>query len=151
METLSELDRKILIHISKGIANYSNLAEKCGVGVATIFRHINRLEADGFIDKKVKAIPNFTKLNLSAIGVMMDIPQSEVEKVINFLKKQSQVKLLWKTFGAYNITTVIICKKGEEGMCISKMREVLEKMRVKPNKFEAAISYSWEKIDFSPF
>jgi hypothetical protein len=82
---------------------------------------------------------------------MMDIPQADVEKVLRILKRLSQVKFIWRTFGASNITTVIICNKGEEGKCISNLRELMEKMRVKLNKFEVAISFTWEKIDFSPF
>ncbi len=151
MKNLDDLDKKIILHLSNGVASYAKLAENCGVGRNTIHRRINRLVAGDIIDKKVRAIPNFTKLNLSAISVMLDIPQSDVDKVIKLLKNQSRVKFLWKTFGAYNITAVIICDKGDEGMCISKLRTILEKMRVNPNKFEAAISYSWEKIDFSPF
>jgi DNA-binding Lrp family transcriptional regulator len=146
-----ELDRKIILQFSRGVYSYSELAEKCGVGRNTVYRRVGRLEAENIIDKKIRALPNFTKLNLSAICVMMDVAQSEVEKVISFLRRQSQVKFLWRTFGTYNITSVIICDKGEEGRCISNLREVLEKMNIALNKFEAAISYTWEKIDFSPY
>jgi DNA-binding Lrp family transcriptional regulator len=148
---IDDLDKKIILHLSNGVASYSILAENCGVGRNTIHRRINRLVTAGLIDKKVRAIPNFTNLNLSAITVLLDITQSEVDRVIKILKNQSRVKFLWRTFGAYNITVVIICDKGEEGVCISKLRTVLEKMRVKTNKFETTISYSWDKIDFSPF
>jgi DNA-binding Lrp family transcriptional regulator len=146
-----ELDKKIIVQLSRGIHSYAELAEKCGAGRNTIYRRVNRLEASGIIDRKLRAMVNFTKLNLSAICVMMDIAQSEVDRVIGFLVRQSQVKFLWRTFGPYNIATVILCNKGEEGKCISTLREVLEKMRVNPNKFEASISYIWEKIDLSPF
>jgi len=148
---LDELDKKIISHLSKGVYSYAELAEKCETGRNTIYRRVNRLEASGIIDRKFRAIFNFTKLNLSAICVMMDIAQSEVDRVINFLERQSQVKFLWRTFGAYNITTVILCNKGEEGKCISNLREVLEKMRINLNKFEASVSYIWEKIDLSPY
>ena len=148
---LDELDKKIILHLSQGVYSYAELAEKCGAGRNTIYRRVTRLEGSGIIDRKFRAIFNFTKLNLSAICVMMDIAQSEVDKVINFLGRQSQVKFLWRTFGAYNITTVILCNKGEEGKCISNLREILEKMRINLNKFEASVSYIWEKIDLSPF
>lgn len=148
---LDDLDRKIVLQLSEGVYSYAELAEKCGAGRNTIYRRVNRLEALGIINKRLRAIPNFTKLNLSAICVMMDIAQSEVERVVGFLERQSQVKFLWRTFGTYNVTTVILCNKGEEGRCISNLREILEKMRVNLNKFEASVSYSWEKIDLSPF
>lgn len=148
---LDELDKKIIVHLSQGVYSYAELAEKCGAGRNTIYRRVNQLETSGIIDRKLRAMFNFTKLNLSAICVMMDIQQSEVERVVGFLGRQSQVKLLWRTFGPYNITTVILCNKGEEGKCIANLREVLEKMRIALNKFEASISYIWEKIDLSPF
>ena len=148
---LDNLDKKIIKQLSQGVSSYAELSKKCGVGRNTIYRRINRLESQNIIDKMVRSIPNFTKLNLSAIVVMMDISQSQVSRVIEFLKKQSQVKFLWRTFGSYNITTVIICNRGEEGNCISNLREVLEKMRVIPTKLETSVSFSWEKIDFSPF
>jgi DNA-binding Lrp family transcriptional regulator len=148
---LDELDKKIIAQLSKGVYSYAELAEKCGAGRNTIYRRVNRLEASGIIDRKLRVMVNFTKLNLSAICVMMDIAQSEVDRVIGFLQRQPQVKLLWRTFGPYNIATVILCNKGEEGKCISTLREILEKMRVSLNKFESSISYIWEKIDLSPF
>jgi DNA-binding Lrp family transcriptional regulator len=145
------MDKTIILQLSNGVGSYAKLAESLGVGRNTILRRIKRLVEKGLIVKQVGAIPNLTKLNLSAISVMLDIPQSEVEKIIKVLKNQSRVQFLWRTFGAYNVTAVIICDKGEEGSCISKLRTILEKMKVNPNKFEAAISYSWEKINFSPF
>ncbi len=148
---LDDLDRKIILHLSKGVYSYAELAEKCGVGRNTIYRRISRLEAEKMIDMMVRAIPNFTKLSLSAICVMMDIAQSDMERVMGFLKRQPEVKFLWRTFGAYNITTVFICNKGEEGNCISNLREALEKMQISMKKFETSISFTWEKIDFSPF
>ncbi len=104
-----------------------------------------------FASSGIEPVEALQESFIAAITVMLDIPQSEVDRVIKLLKNQSRVKFLWRTFGAYNITVVIICDKGSEGTCISKLRTVLEKMRVKTNKFETTISYSWEKIDFSPF
>lgn len=61
------------------------------------------------------------------------------------------MKFLLRTFGAYNVAIVIIYNKGEEGRCISNLREALEKMRIIPNKFETLTIFTWEKMDFSPF
>jgi DNA-binding Lrp family transcriptional regulator len=148
---IDELDRQIISHFSKGVFSYSELAKKMKVGRNTIYRRIERLEKENFIDMKMRALPNFTKLGLSAICVLMDIAQSQVSRVVGFLQRQFQVKLLWRTFGAYNITVVIICVKGEEGNCITTLRESLEKMKVELNSFEVSISYTWEKMDFSPY
>ena len=61
---LDELDKKIILHFSRGVYSYSELGQKWEVGRNTIYRRVNRLEAEDVIDKKVRAIPNFTKLNL---------------------------------------------------------------------------------------
>jgi len=148
---LDALDKKIILHLCNGVYSYGELAEKCGVGRNTVYRRVGRLEAEKIIDKKVRAIPNFTALNVSAICVMMDIAQSDIDRFMNFLKREPHVKFLWKTFGSYNITVVILCNRGEEGNCIANLKEVLEKMRITLNKFEASVSFTWEKIDFCPY
>ncbi len=148
---IDELDRKIILQVCSGVPSYAELAEKCGVSRNTIYRRISRLESEGIIERIIMGLPNFTRLNLSAISIMMDVAQMDVEQVLKFLKRRQKVKFLWKTYGAYNITAVIICKKGEEGRCIFTLREILEKMRVKLNKFETAVSFTWEKIDFCPY
>jgi len=148
---LDALDKKIILNLCNGVFSYAELAEKCEAGRNTIYRRVRRLEAEKMIDRRMRAVPNFTELNISAICVMMDIAQSDIDQLVTFLKRQAQVKFLWRTFGSYNITTVIICNKGEEGRCISNLREVIEKMRIDLNKFEASVSFTWEKIDFCPF
>lgn len=148
---IDELDKKLMLHLCSGVHSYSELAEKCGVSRNTVYRRLNRLEKEGLLHRVIMALPNFMKLGLSAICIMMDIGQTDVERVLRFLKKQSQVKFLWRTYGSYNVTTVILCRRGEEGSCISRLREVLEKMRIKLNKFEVAVSFTWEKIDFRPY
>lgn len=148
---LDELDKKIITYLSTGTYSYKELAELCGVGRSTIYRRIDRLEKIGAISKRIMAIPNFTKLNLTAIGITMDISQSDVDQVIEFLKGLSTVKLLWRSYGRHNIVVVSVCEKGNEGECISKMREALEKMKVKIYNFDASVSFIWEKVDLTPY
>jgi len=95
---LDELDRKIILNLSRGVHSYAEIAKKCGVGKNTVYRKINRLESKNIIDRKSKALPNFTNPNLSAICVITDMPQSDVDKVLRILKRQPQVKFLWRTF-----------------------------------------------------
>ena len=148
---LDELDKKIVHYICGGVYSYTELGKLCHVGRNTVYRRINRLEKMGVISKKVMAIPNFTKLNLSAIGVMMDVRQTDVNRTISFLQKQPQVKFLWKTYGTHNVTAVIVCKRGEEGQSIFNLREILEKMKVRTKKFDASVSFTWEKVDLTPY
>ncbi|MFQ5976175.1 MAG: Lrp/AsnC family transcriptional regulator [Candidatus Hydrothermarchaeales archaeon] len=148
---LDKLDREIVRHVSSGVLSYRELGHLCNVGRNTIYRRMRRLENLKVIEKKIMAMPNFMKLDLSAIAVMMDVMQTDVEKTISFLKRQNQVKFLWKTFGSHNVTAVIICNKGEEGQCISKLRGALERMRVETKKFDTSISITWEKVDLTPY
>jgi len=99
----------------------------------------------------IMAIPNFTYLDLTAINISMDVNQLDVDRVIEFLKGIPMVKFLWRSYGSYNTTVITICEKGAEGKCISKIRETLEEMEVNIQKFEAAVSFNWEKVDLAPY
>jgi len=148
---LDELDKKIVHFICGGVYSYTELAKLCRVGRNTIYRRINRLEKLGVINKRIMAIPNFTKLNLSAIGVMMDVSQADVNRTISLLQELPQVKFLWKTYGTHNITAVMVCERGDEGQSIFSLREVLEKLKVRTKKFDASVSFTWEKVDLTPY
>lgn len=148
---LDELDKKIVTYLCSGTYSYKELAKLCRVGRSTIYRRIDRLEKTGAISKRIMAIPNFTKLNLTAIGVTMDIGQSDVDQVIDFLKARPKVKFLWRSYGSYNVVVVSVCDKGSEGECIAEVRQTLEKMGVKTNKFDASVSFVWEKVNLNPF
>lgn len=148
---LDELDKKIISNVCGGVYSYTDLAKRCGVGRSTIYRRIERMEESGVITKMVMAIPDFTELGLSAISLVMDVNQQDVDRVIELLKHSPKVKFLWRSYGSFNVTAVIICDKGEEGGCISNVRQHLEKMEVNIKKFEAAVSFVWEKVDLSPY
>lgn len=148
---LDELDKKIISHICRGVYSYNDLAKRCDVARSTIYRRINRMEETGVISKRIMAIPDFMKLDLTAISIVMDINQLEVDRVIDFLKHLPKVKFLWRSYGSFNVTAVIICDRGKEGECISNIRQILEKMNINIKKFEAAVSFTWEKVDLAPF
>jgi DNA-binding Lrp family transcriptional regulator len=149
--TLDELDKKIISNVCGGIYSYNDLAKRCGVGRSTIYRRLERLEESGVITKMVMAIPDFTELGLSAISIVMDVNHKDKDRVIEFLKHSPKVKFLWRSYGSFNVTVVIICDKGEEGGCISNLRHHLEEMDVDIKRFESAVSFVWEKVDLSPY
>lgn len=148
---LDDLDKRIIHHICSGVYSYKDLGQRCKVGRNTIYRRIKRLEDKRIINKIITAIPNFKSLELSAIGIMIDVAVTDMDQTIEFLKRLPNVKFLWKSYGTHNITAVIACDKGDEGKCIFKVRETLEKKNVKVHKFDASISFSWEKVDLSPY
>ena len=151
MNEMDELDKKIVHYICSGVYSYSDLAELCNVGRNTIYRRIDKLEKMGIITKRIMAVPNFGKLNLSAVIVGLDVSLEDMERTVDFLKKQDQVKFMWKTYGAHDLVFTIICNKGEVGNCIYALRKGLENLKVRVAKFDVSPSISWEKFDVTPY
>jgi len=150
-EVIDDLDRKIVRHLSNGVYSYNELANLCDAGRNTVYRRIDKLEKMGIITRKIMAFPNFEKLNLSAVIVGMDVNPADLDRTADFLKRQHQVKFLWKTYGTHDLVFTIICDKGDVGTCIYNLRKALEKLDVQTTKFDASTSIMWEKIDLSPY
>jgi DNA-binding Lrp family transcriptional regulator len=146
---LDELDKNIMHHICKGVYSYTELGQICNVERSTIYRRIKKLENMNVISRKVMAIPDFTKLNLSALCIGMDVMHEDLDKTIDLLKEHAQVKFLWKTYGTHSVIAVIICNKGEEGQTILNLKKTLEKLKIL--KFDISVGFSWEKVDFTPY
>lgn len=144
------LDRKIVHHMCNGVYSYNELAKLCNAGRNTIYRRIDKLEKQGIIRKRIMAIPNFDKLDLSAIIVGINVSIEETEKTIAFLKKQPHVKFLWKTYGTHDIVFTMLCSKNDLGKCIYSLRTELAKLKINITKFDTSGSVSWEKIDLNP-
>jgi len=147
---IDDLDRKIVRYICSGIRSYDELGKLCKVGRSTIYRRVDKLERMGVIRKRVMAIPNYEKLNLSAVIVGLDVKMKDLTKTVSFLKKQHQVKFLWTTYGTHNVIFTILCDKGDVGTCINNLRKALENLNVTPTRFDVSISISWEKMYLSP-
>jgi len=150
-EVIDDLDRKIVRYVSNGVYSYNELGKLCDAGRNTVYRRIDKLEKMGIITRKIMAFPNFEKLDLSAVIIGMDVNPVDLDRTVDFLKKQHQVKFLWKTYGTHDLVFTIICDKGDVGTCIYNLRRALEKLDVRPTKFDASTSISWEKIDLSPY
>ena len=150
-KAIDDLDRKIVKHICSGVYSYRELAELCQAGNNTVYRRIDRLEKMGIIKKRISALPSFEKLGLSAIIVGMNLTTADIDKTVRFLKRQSQIKLVWKTYGTHDIVAVLVCDKGDVGACIFNLRNALEKLNIKVLSFDTSTSVVWEKIDLSPY
>lgn len=146
---LDELDKKILHEICSGIVSYDDLAKTLNVTRGTIYRRIDRLEKNGAIEKKIMAIPNFKILNPSAVCIGMEAAYEDTEKVIEALKQQAHVKILWKCYGAHNIIAVLICEKGNEGETITSLRQLLSNLST--SDYHISVGFEWDKVDISPY
>ena len=144
------LDREIVSYMCDGVYSYSELAKLCHAGRNTIYRRIEKLEHDGIIRKKIMIIPNFEKLDLSAIVIGANVNIEETEKTIAILKTQMNVKFLWKTYGTHDIVFILLCDKNDVGKCIYKLKTELAKLKINITRFDTSGSVSWEKFDLNP-
>jgi DNA-binding Lrp family transcriptional regulator len=94
------------------------------------------------------AIPDFSKLGLSAILIGMDVDVEDNDKVIEAVKQQPKVKFLWKTYGDHQVVVIMTCERGFEGQAITELRNSVAKLGV--NAMHISVGYEWEKIDFVP-
>ena len=69
---VQDIDSKILKYMCRGVYSYGELGELCGVARSTIYRRIVKLEKDGLIKRRIMTLPNFEKLDLSAVIIGMD-------------------------------------------------------------------------------
>jgi DNA-binding Lrp family transcriptional regulator len=150
IERLDELDRKILKHICSGVYSYSQLEKLCDAGRNTVYRRIDRLEKKGIISRKILAFPDYTKLNLSAVVIGLNVKNEDLDKTSEFLKDLNHVKFLWKTYGTHDILLILVCDRGEVGDTIYELKQALVKIGIQPLRFDASTSITWEKIDLSP-
>lgn len=148
---LDETDKKIIHNVCNGTYSHSELADLLGVSRNTIYRRLSNLEEEGFLKKRVMAIPDFEKIGFSSIIIGINVGLGSLKKTVRFLKKLEQVKFLWKTYGEYEIVAVLMCDRKNVGDCINNLKEALEKLEVEINELDAAPSVSWEKVEFTPY
>lgn len=147
---IDDLDQKIVRYLCEGVHSYSELGKICNVGRNTIYRRVDKLERMGIITKRTAALPNFDKLNLSAVLIGMDLNLEDMAKAVSFLRKQHRVKLLWTTYGAHDLIFIVLCNKEDVGTCILNLKKSLKKVNITPTKFDVSVSISWEKIYLCP-
>jgi len=135
--------------MSKGISSYEELARNCNVTRSTIYRRIANLEKASIITRLLHVGVDFEKLNLIAVQIGINVSHMDEERTIETLKKFTETKIIWRTYGLCNLVVVLFCSKGDEGKTISRMREVLEKLNVV--SFDFCVGFSWEKLDLTPF
>lgn len=143
------MDKKIINQLCNGIFSYVDLAKTLDVTRGTIYRRIAKLERDQVIEKKIMAIPNYHKLELSAIFIGLNVDYDTVEDLLKLLQDIPRVKGLWRTYGEYQIVIEVICERGCEGSAISDFHKAVARSSERVN--EIAIGFDWRKIDLSPY
>jgi DNA-binding Lrp family transcriptional regulator len=147
---IDDVDFKILKYVCEGIYSYNELGKLCGIGRSTAYRRIDRLEKEGIIRRRIMAIPNFEKINFSAVIVGLNLNPKDLDKTVPFLKTQHQVKFIWLTYGTHDLILTILCDKGNVGECLHNLKRALQTLGVTPTKFDISVSITWEKMHLTP-
>ncbi len=149
MAELDEIDKKIITHLCEGVSSYSKLADIVGVSRNTVYRRVKKLEEKKAVKEKNITIPNFGEIGYSFALIGMDVSPEDLDDALEFLKDQDKVKLLWKTYGFYEIIILLISEKDDLGDSVNEMRGELEKRDIEVRRYGVSPGISWEKLDFS--
>ena len=147
---VDERDKQILHYACRGENSYQDIGKQVGISRKTVSRRIQKLKEDGIIEKKNITLPNFEKLGYSAIVVGMNVGIDNLDKSVNILKNIPNIKLLWKTYGEYDIVAVLLCEKKDTGDCIAELKELLADKDIELREINVSPSSSWEKMDLTP-
>jgi len=112
---LDEVDQKIIEMLRRnGRASYKEIAEELGVGVATVYKRIKRLERIGVI-KGYTAVIDESKLGKNIVGyVGLEVRPADTSKVISELLKLDDVVELVTVTGAFDILVKVRAKSLED-------------------------------------
>jgi DNA-binding Lrp family transcriptional regulator len=148
-QSLDDLDKKLIQYLSVGTGSYEELARLCNVTRNTVYRRIAALENKGIIKNTIGCIINLDQLNISPVCIEARIAQSEQGNALNLLASHLNVRMLWRTYGDYDLHLVAFCQKGSEGQTIQGVRTLLEELNA--TNISVSIGFVWEKMDLTPF
>jgi DNA-binding Lrp family transcriptional regulator len=146
---LDDLDKKIVQHLSSGTSSYEQLAHLCGVTRNTIYRRITSLENKGIIKNTLRYAINLDQLDITPIIFGAKVPVIELDRTVNLLASHKNVRILWRTYGEYNVSFVAFCSKGEEGELIQSIKAIFESVNIMNVK--VSTGFVWEKMELTPF
>jgi len=149
LETIDDLDKRILQILGNGANSYEEIAQLCNVTRNTVYRRISSLENRGVIKNTISCIINLAKIDIIPIIIGAKIEEQRRDKILNLLAINNGVRFLWKTFGDHNISMVAFCSKGEEGDLIHEIKGLLEEYRA--TNICVSVGFEWEKMNYSPF
>ena len=146
---LDHLDRKIIQYLTSGINSYQELARTCGITRNTVYRRIAALENKGVIKNTLRCIVNLEQMDITPVTIGVTIQQTNIDKAINLLRINRNIRFLWRTYGEHNLTIVAFCPKGREGNTIQDIKAILEELTTE--HICVSVGYVWEKMDYTPF
>jgi hypothetical protein len=72
-----------------------------------------------------------------------------MDNLMTSLQEVRSIRMLWRTYGDFDIILVAFCIPGQEGKSIEEIRKILEKAECQ--NVSISVGFSWEKIELSPF
>jgi|WetSurMetagenome_2_1015567.scaffolds.fasta_scaffold43902_2 DNA-binding Lrp family transcriptional regulator len=149
LETLDDVDRKILQILGTGANSYEEIAQLCNVTRNTVYRRVASLENRGVIKNTISCIINLDKIDIIPVIIGAKIPELHRDKILNLLAINRNIRFLWKTWGDHNLSMVAFCSKGEEGEIIHNIKGILEETGA--SNICVSVGFEWEKMEYSPF
>ncbi len=146
---VDDLDKKIIQQLSVGTSSYEELSHLCNVTRNTVYRRIASLENKGIIKNTLHCIVNLEQMDITTVNIGVQIPQISVDRAINLLSINKNVKFLWRSYGDHNLVLVAFCDKGREGIVIQEIKSMLEELNA--THFSVSVGFVWEKMNYSPF
>jgi DNA-binding Lrp family transcriptional regulator len=107
------------------------------------------MEENHAIIKRIVAIPNYGNLDLSAIFIGMNVEYDLSEKLVEKLTDLKSIKILWQSYGEYDIFATLMCQKGNEGSSINELRKAASPLASRIHQI--SVGYDWRKVNLSPF
>ena len=111
-DKITPIDLRILRLLAKNARlTYKELAELLGTTRQRISRRMNRLEQNGVI-LKYTVIPNYDALGYIHVILGVTIrPEEDIDKIIETLKEDENVKIIQRALGSHNLVIHIIGPK----------------------------------------
>lgn len=129
---VDDLDLKIIEELKKnGRASYREIAEKLGVGVATVYKRVKKLENLKVIRGYV-AIVDDSKLGKNIISYIgLEVRPGDTKKVLEELLKMDEVVEIATVTGTYDVLIKVKVKSLDElwnfiYVKTPKIREILK-------------------------
>ncbi|ANF23234.1 Lrp/AsnC family transcriptional regulator [Thermococcus piezophilus] len=116
-DKITGIDVKILKLLAKNARlTYKELAEILGTTRQRISRRMDRLERNGII-KKYTIIPDYDALGYIHVILGITIrPSVDIDKVIELLKEDENVKVIERALGSHNLVVHIVGPKDMKEM-----------------------------------
>ena len=151
---LDETDRELLSIISrKSNISYSELADELGISRNTAYRRVKKLKEAGaikedFITNTSVDVLEFEKMGMTTLTLALGFEIDSLEEATGFLEEREEVKMLFETYGEYDVIAILFGLEGNERKLVSNLRQGLEEEGIGLERLEV-FPTSLKKLDLT--